>query len=199
MSHLSLDQLVALREPGAEPGIATAREHLAGCEACQAELRRLDQRVARLKALPALRPARDQWAAVSGRAAAARRIRRLRWAAIGGLAAAAIFAIVVLQRRAETAQVTTAVAIDDVMARSNQLERVLEAYNPDARVTDGVTARVAGELEDRIAVLDRRLNVVQMQDIRDRDAALLRLWQERVGLLDALVDVHLTRASNVGF
>jgi hypothetical protein len=194
-----MDQLVALREPGAEPGAATAREHLAGCETCQAALRRVDQRVARLKALPALRPARDQWAAVHGRATAARRVRRLRWAAIGGLAAAATFAVVVLQRRAETAQVTTAVAIDDVMARSNQLERVLEAYNPDARVTDGVTARVAGELEDRIAVLDRRLNVVQLQDVRDRDAALLRLWQERVGLLDALVDVHLTRASNVGF
>ena len=31
------------------------------------------------------------------------------------------------------------------------------------------------------------------------DAALLHLWQERVGLLDALVDVHLTRASDVGF
>lgn len=199
MSHLSMDQLVALREPGAEPGTATAREHLAGCAACQAELRRLDQRVARLKALPALRPARDQWAAVNRRAMAARRARRLRWAAVGGLAAAAALTLVVLQRRTETAQVTTAVAIDDVMARSNQLERVLEAYNPDARVTDGVTARVAGELEDRIAVLDRQLNTVQMLDARTRDAALLRLWQERVGLLDALVDVHLTRASNVGF
>lgn len=199
MSHLSMDQLVALREPGAEPGTATAREHLASCAACQAELQRLDQRVARLKALPALRPARDQWAAVNSRAAAARRVRRLRWAAVGGLAAAAALTLVVLQRRTETAQVTTAVAIDDVMARSNQLERVLEAYNPDARVTDGVTARVAGELEDRIAVLDRQLNTVQMLDARTRDAALLRLWQERVGLLDALVDVHLTRASNVGF
>ena len=136
---------------------------------------------------------------MNSRATAARRVRRLRWAAVGGLAAAAALTLVVLQRRTETAQVTTAVAIDDVMARSNQLERVLEAYNPDARVTDGVTARVAGELEDRIAVLDRELNTVQMQDARNRDAALLRLWQERVGLLDALVDVHLTRASNVGF
>lgn len=199
MSHLSMDQLVALREPGVEPGTATAREHLAGCAACQAELRRLDQRVARLKALPALRPARDQWAAVNRRAMAARRARRFRWVAVGGLAAAAALTLVVLQRRTETARVTTAVAIDDVMARSNQLERVLEAYNPDARVTDGVTARVAGELEDRIAVLDRQLNTVQMLDARTRDAALLRLWQERVGLLDALVDVHLTRASNVGF
>jgi hypothetical protein len=31
-----------------------------------------------------------------------------------------------------------------------------------------------------------------------RDPELLRLWRERVGLLDALVDVHVTRASNVG-
>jgi hypothetical protein len=27
---------------------------------------------------------------------------------------------------------------------------------------------------------------------------LLELWRERVGLLNALVDVHVTRASNVG-
>jgi hypothetical protein len=26
----------------------------------------------------------------------------------------------------------------------------------------------------------------------------LRLWRERVGLLDALVDVHVTRASSAG-
>jgi hypothetical protein len=30
------------------------------------------------------------------------------------------------------------------------------------------------------------------------DNQLLKLWRERVGLLDALVDVHVTRASNVG-
>jgi hypothetical protein len=27
---------------------------------------------------------------------------------------------------------------------------------------------------------------------------VLRLWRERVGLLDALMDVHVTRASNAG-
>jgi hypothetical protein len=199
MTHLSLDQLVGLREPGLEPGLADAREHLAACAACQAELRRLDQRVARLKALPTLRPARDQWVAVHARATAAHRLRRFRFAGIAALAAAAALAIVVLHRRTEAAQVTTAVTIDNVMARSHQLEQVLEAYNPEARVTDGVTARVAGELEDRIAVVDRRLEVAQVMGAREGNAALLRLWQERVGLLDALVDVHLTRASSVGF
>ncbi len=48
-------------------------------------------------------------------------------------------------------------------------------------------------------MVDRRLEVAQMLNAQQRDAALLRLWQERVGLLDALVDVHLTRASDVGF
>ena len=199
MSHLSVEQLLELRERGAEPGQVAAREHLQACPACQAELGRMDQRVARLRALPALRPARDHWPAVRERVVATRRLRRLRWAGIATLAAAAALVVVVVHRRQSTAQVTTAVAINDVMTRSHQLERVLEAYNPDARVTDGVTARVAGELEDRIAVVDRRLEVAQMMDAQQRDAALLRLWQERVGLLDALVDVHLTRASDVGF
>ena len=61
MSHLSMDTLVALREPGAEPGTATARQHLDQCPHCQAELERLHQRVARIKALPSLRPGRDRF------------------------------------------------------------------------------------------------------------------------------------------
>jgi hypothetical protein len=33
---------------------------------------------------------------------------------------------------------------------------------------------------------------------RVRDEALLDLWRQRVGLMDALVNVHLTRATNAG-
>lgn len=199
MTHLSVDQLVLLREPGVEPGVTGARVHLEGCPECQEELRRLDQRAARLKALATLRPARDQWAAIEARVRAERRTRRLRVAGMTMLATAAALALVVVTRRGQAAEVTTAVAIGDVVARSHQLEQVLEAYNPERRVTDGVTAVVAGELEDRIAVVDRRLEQVQLLGAARRDEQLLRLWQERVGLLDALVDVHLTRASNVGF
>ena len=64
MNHLSMDALLALREPGTEPGTATAREHLNHCPHCQLELDRLHQRVARLKALPSLRPRKahaDGW------------------------------------------------------------------------------------------------------------------------------------------
>jgi hypothetical protein len=84
------------------------------------------------------------------------------------------------------------------MERSQALESALSAYNPEARMLDGRTARMAEELEDRIALVDRELEVAELSQQQARDQELLRLWRERVGLLDALVDVHVTRASNAG-
>jgi hypothetical protein len=40
--------------------------------------------------------------------------------------------------------------------------------------------------------------MAELMEQQPRDDQLLKLWRERVGLLDALVDVHVTRASNVG-
>jgi hypothetical protein len=65
-------------------------------------------------------------------------------------------------------------------------------------VLDGRTARIAQELEDRIAAVDRQLEMTDLMDSVRRQSQELNLWRERVGLLDALVDVHITRASNVG-
>jgi hypothetical protein len=53
------------------------------------------------------------------------------------------------------------------------------------------------ELEDRIARLDAELSrsaVDQQQQAVERQ---LQLWRQRVNLMNALVDVHLTRATNV--
>ena len=199
MTHLPVDQLVALREPGLEPGLSAARAHLAACPICQAEASRLDQRAARLKALPSLRPARDQWPILQQKLAAERRRRRLRWTVMAGLAAAASVSAVVVVRVRDRHQGAAQLAIDSVMTRSSQLEQLIQSYNPDARVTDGVTAGVAGQLEDRIAQVDQQLQIAQLRENRRSEAEMLRLWRQRVGLLDALVDVHLTRASQVGF
>ena len=95
MTHLTMDALLSLREAGQEPGDAAAREHLEGCEHCRAELERLHQRVARLKALPALRSGRDRWPEVRARVMAQRRHRRNRMAGLVGLAAAASIALAV--------------------------------------------------------------------------------------------------------
>jgi hypothetical protein len=198
VSHLSIEALVSLRDPGTEPGEAAAREHLEACPVCRAEFERLHQRVARLKALPALRPSRERWSAVLGRVRAERRQRRLRIGGLAGLAAAASVALAMGVSLRPAGGGLDPAEIQQAMARSQVLESALDRIDPKSRVLDGQTAGIAQELEDRIARVDRELEMAELMEQQARDAELLRLWRERVGLLDALVDVHVTRASNVG-
>jgi hypothetical protein len=201
VSHLSMEALLSLREPGREPGTAAAQDHLQGCPHCQAELERLHQRVARLKALPTLSPGRDRWPQTSARFRAEQVRRKTRLLGMSGLAAAASVALF-LSVGQPTIPVDptlgTTEQLQEAMIRSQALETALGAYNPDARVLDGRTARMAQELEDRIARVDRELEATELLRQQAKEQELLRLWRERVGLLDALVDVHVTRASNAG-
>ena len=48
------------------------------------------------------------------------------------------------------------------MERSQVLESAIDDYNPAGRVLDGRTARIAGELEDRIARVDRQLEATEL-------------------------------------
>ncbi len=199
MSHLSMETLVALREPGAEPGEAAAREHLEACPLCRAEFEHLHQRVARLKALPALRPSRERWPAVLKRVRVDRRRRWFRTGGLAGLAAAASVALALGVSSLGSKETGPAGAeIQQAMARSQVLESALDRFDPESRVMDGQTLGITQELEDRIARVDRELEMAELMEQQARDAELLRLWRERVGLLDALVDVHVTRASNAG-
>jgi hypothetical protein len=198
VTHLSMEALLSLREPGTEPGAAAAREHLNQCPQCQAELDRLHQRVARLKALPPLRPGRDRWPQTAAKFRAERRRRRTRVVGFTGLATAASVALALTVGRVPQRIVGNAEQLSQAMERSQALESALSAYNPEARVLDGRTAGIAQELEDRIARVDRELEVAELSRQQARDEELLKLWRERVGLLDALVDVHVTRASNAG-
>jgi hypothetical protein len=199
MNHLSMEALISLREPGLEPGDTAAREHLEQCPHCRAELDRLHQRVARLKALPSLRPPRDRWSQVADRVRGERRSHRTRSAGLAGLAAAASIALAVALGGLIGGGVSAdAQELAQAMERSQALESALDRFNPESRVLDGRTARFAQELEDRIARVDRELEVAELLERQARDSQLVRLWRERVGLLDALVDVHVTRASNAG-
>lgn len=198
MTHLSMEALLSLRETGLEPGDAAARQHLDGCDVCRTELDRLHQRVARLKALPALRPSRDRWPQTAARFRAERRARRERLAGLVGLAAAASIAVATLVSPRSGTLAAGQTEIQAVMSRSQALESALTELHPDERMLDGRTAGIAQELEDRIARVDRELEMADLLQQQRRDQEVLKLWRERVGLLDALVDVHVTRASNVG-
>jgi hypothetical protein len=198
MTHLSMEALLGLHQAGREPGDAAAREHLEGCPQCQAEQDRLHQRIARLKALPALRPARDRWPEVAARVREDQRLRRNRYAALVGVATAASLALATIIGRSSPGIPPEIQQIHEAMQRSQALESALGRYDPESRVLDGRTARIAQELEDRIARVDRELEMADLLQQQRKDDALLKLWRERVGLLDALVDVHVTRASNAG-
>jgi hypothetical protein len=201
-----MEQLLAVREPGLEPGVAGWRDHAGACDLCRAELERLDQRVARLRALPGLQPSRNRFAEIRATARGERRRRRWIMFSAGGVAVAASLALAVVLTRgpgqpedSSTRQLAEQQELDSIIASSRSLEGTIQAYNPDRRVTDGRTAVVAASLEDRLAQVDDQLQMVDMMDRSVRQEAALRLWKERVGLLNALVDVHATRARAVGF
>jgi hypothetical protein len=204
MTHLTMEQLLALREPGIEPGVQGWRDHAEACELCRAELERLDQRVARLRALPTLRPGRNRFAELQVRTRRDRRWRRIRLFSLAGfgLAAAAVLAVVLAPRLRSApapARLAEQQELDSIIARSQRLEGAIQDYNPEQRVTDGRTAVVAQSIEDKLAQVDHQLQLVDLMDQRVRQQEALRLWRERVGLLNALVDVHVTRARSVGF
>ena len=193
MIHSTMEELLALR---ANEGSVWARQHVDACAECQREFDALYQRVAQLKALPALSPARDRWPAIREQFVIARARRRRRWVA-SGMAAAALIAGVLVMRpftgvpQAEVAQ------LEDVKQQSASLEAELGRYDLDSRVVSGRAAALAAELEDRIASVDgelARLNTVPTQP----GPELIRLWQDRVDLMRRLVDVHVTRAAYVG-
>jgi hypothetical protein len=120
-------------------------------------------------------------------------------AGVTGLAAAASIAIVIaIGELSPPAVEPNTDQLNQVMERSQVLEGALSEFNPEARVLDGRTARIAEELENRIARLDRELEATELSRQQAGDQDLLKLWRERVGLLDALVDVHVTRARNAG-
>jgi len=200
MTHLTMGQLVELRDGTTEPGTAAAQDHVAQCAHCQAELERLHQRVARLKALSTLKPPRDRWPVIRAQTTAVRR-RRLAWGGVGSLALAASVTLMIFLRPQPDVLPTAPnpqAELEAAMLTSQLLEEALTEYDPERRVTDGYTARVVAELEDRISALDQELQVVELAPDPTVDRQLLQLWRQRVGLMDALVNVHLTRASNVG-
>src|SRR5712692_1133119 len=90
--HCTMDDLVAVRDG---EGSAQVRRHLEDCAACRAELDALYQRVAQLKALPALRPPRDRWDMVRAGLVATRRRRRRAWGTVSLAAAAAVAGLIV--------------------------------------------------------------------------------------------------------
>lgn len=195
MMHCTMDDLGALR---AGEGSVWARKHITTCDVCQKELELLYQRVAQLKALPALRPSRDRWPAVQAVIRAERSRKRRTWSWTGSLAAAAVLAgILLMQPKGQT---TLYAELNQVKQQSATLEDSLRHYDIDGRVLSGHAAAVVADLEDRISAIDGTLaeQGAAELDAEATAAELVKLWQERVGLMRELMNARATRARYVG-
>jgi len=189
--HCTMDDLLALRDG---EGSVWARRHREECAACRAELEAVYQRVAQLKALPALRPARDRWPAVRDVVLAERARRRRRWTGFAFAAAAALTGLMVIAPT--LGNKTNAEDLAQAKQQSAQLESTLQDYDPEGRVMSGREAEISARLEDQIALVDGRL--IQLDDQSVQAALLVDLWRQRVDLMQQLVQVRATRAKYVG-
>ena len=117
---------------------------------------------------------------------------------MGVPAAAALAAVTfVAVRPAAPVVETDRAALDRAMLQSQTLEAALHALAPDGRVMTGAAASVAADLESRLSEVDVALG--DPGAWRTQPARVVDLWQQRAGILSALVDVHATRATNASF
>lgn len=191
MMHCTMDDLVAVRDG---EGSVWARRHVEECATCRGEMDALYQRVAQLKALPALRPPRDRWTAVRDTIVAERTRRRRRWMRAGLALAAALAGVMVVGPM--IGRPGYAEKLADAKRLSAELEDSLQLYDLDGRVMSGTQAELTARLEDQIAALDGRLAEVNEQAARE--AQLVDLWRQRVDLMQQLVQVRVTRATYLG-
>jgi hypothetical protein len=194
MMHCTMDDLVALRDG---EGTARARAHLETCGDCRAELDALYQRVAQLKALPALRPPRDRWDAVRAELVAAQHRRRRVWGGWSLAAAATVAGLIVFRPWIREGN-TLYAELSRAQQQSATLESTLQEYGPDGRVVSGSAATLAAQLEDEIAAIDGRLAQIDPGVERDPEPQLVDLWKQRVNLMSQLYQVRVSRASYVG-
>ena len=196
LRHCTIAELLELRDG---EGTAAARLHVEGCAACRAELERLYQRTATLKALPALQAPRDRWPVVREAVLGERRRKRVARYAWTGLAAAAALVGVVgirsIQHSGADDQAAQEVAT--LVEESQQLEAMLHQIPREGRVVNGATAAAIAALEDRIALVDQ--GITRAQAVSMPEDAMADLWRERVVLMDQLVDTHVRQVAYVGY
>jgi len=199
--HLDIEALLALRDG---EGSAHARSHVEACADCRSELERLYQVRAELKALTTYRPPRDLWPRVAA-GMRRRRTRRLQALSVAGLALAAALAGVIILDGSDapsgdalpdswSAEIESQ-DLGPVIVRSQELERLLDAYRPAERVYDAPTALATSVLEDRIALLDRML--VESRAVGADRETLRGLWSERVLTLEKLVGLQVVGGEGV--
>jgi len=218
--HASIEELLSLRD--GEAGAEHAAAHVTGCTQCRTELDQLRHVRTALAALPLQEPAPAAWTEIMQRAAAAPPRSRALQLATGVAVAASLALVAMLVMRmkepASTAPATTIAGAaptttaapagtatapattDDTEAliqRSHRLEAVLAAVRDEPEVMNVRTATTIATLEDHIAFVDYRLSMDAENPLPPEQSR--RLWQQRVDLMDSLVNVRYAQLQRVAY
>ena len=201
--HASIDHLLRLRD--GQPVDAATVAHVDQCARCLAELRKLRETQVKLQSLPQLdAPSSFQeiQRAMARPKSAPRRIVSARVvAALAFVTLTAIFFVALrdgtrpevaehkpVEQQTPAIDVIETARVPELVARSQQLEGLLQKLPDRPRIERVSTAAMIDTIEDRIQWLD-----FQLSDARDsglNEEQTRRLWRERVELMDSLVKVR---------
>jgi len=203
--HASIDHLLSLRD--GEPADAATAAHVAECARCSAELRKLRETRAQLQSLPQLdAPSSFQeiQRAMARPVAARRRVVSARLvAALAFVSLTTIFFIALRDqteppfdgRKVEPVEhpnpptdVIETARVPELVARSQQLEGLLQKLPVRPRIERVSTAAMIDTIEQRIQWLDFQLSDAPDSGLNEEQTR--RLWRERVELMDSLVKVR---------
>jgi hypothetical protein len=212
--HARIDHLLNLRD--GHPVEADIAAHVAQCAACMAEVRRLEVMREQLQALPQMDASPQSWQLIQSRVGS-RRVsgwqRRVGTvaasAAIVTLSIIAALAIREASIRQQASLPATDVAgeaqstsrgaahVAELVAKSQQLEQLLQTLPERPRIERVSTAATIDTLEERIQWLDFQLSYAPDDGLSEEQAR--RLWRERVELMDSLVKVRYAEAGRSSF
>ena len=223
--HASIAELLSLRD--GEPAAPATAAHVADCARCRAELDQLRHVRSALGALPLQEPAPSAWVEITRRAARPT-YSPFALLATGFAAAAALALIGLLVTRTQKPEPAQALAVatttepasagsapaatpsatagpaatvatdtEALIARSRLLEAVLEKVRYEPQVVNAGTAATIATLEDHIALVDYRMNLEAEDPLSPEQSR--RLWQQRVDLMDSLVNVRYAQLRRVSY
>lgn len=213
--HANTEQLLNLRDGGAEA--AAVRKHVAGCEQCQAEIERLSRVRDSLRSLPPVRPDSDLWKTLAIGAVQNPAPARFHWGSGLAIAASFVLGLALLIRIggdrgapedapiettpaatiSETLPVAERSMLPALQMRSRRLEALRAAMPRSPEVNRAGTAMTIADLEDRIALVDLRLNAADALDLTP--AQRQALWRERVNLMQSLLQVEYAQLQSPGY
>lgn len=198
--HASIDHLLSLRD--GQPVDAATAAHVGQCARCSAELHKLRETRVKLQSLPQLdAPSSFQeiQRAMARPAVAPRRNVSARLVAV--LAFVTLTSIFFVALRDETRPVAERNAapaeqidvietarVPELVARSQQLEGLLQKLPDRPRIERVSTAAMIDTIEGRIQWLDFQLSDAGDSGLNEEQTR--RLWRERVELMDSLVKVR---------